>query len=421
MISNSIIKNIHEAKLIKFIKSKGVTREKDDEGMDLHLWVWKIIDENKIQISDINEFLLNDLMYGKRRLIRYYELKNVRKFKQEKNWMGFLENYEHSSLNFNYILTTNLTKDEKVKIAAIQSYSENNSIYKVNILFVYNVKKIKRGNDNIYYSYSYLPVSLDLKLKTMIIKVWNMEDCYEGYTSLDQMEHIYNILKEELEIQINDFSIEPQQVLYKMSKDLFDDFFKQLPNVNKVEMKKLCLPDIIDMFLSDLGLKNVVKDINDKLTMKCDVINVEEEMYKLLQQVALYDYLNDSRIESLLENTDKHISRIRFNDRDNLTASLTSEKGIKCIFDTKTFMCIRNSLDVVENIVHVVLSLKKERGLLSVKYDASDCRYVTFHILHNRYYLEEDFYTLWGLYKEYEKRCIKEVSGNDSQNESQAM
>lgn len=101
-------------------------------------------------------------------------------------------------------------------------------------------------------------------------------------------------------------------------------------------------------------------------------------------------------------NTDKYISRIRFNDRDNLTASLTSEKGVKCIFDAKTFMCVRNSLDLVESIVAIVVTFTKKRGLLSVKYDASDRRYLNIHVLNNRYYTADDFNKIWELYKKYE-------------------
>ena len=39
---------------------------------------------------------------------------------------------------------------------------------------------------------------------------------------------------------------------------------------------------------------------------------------------------------------------------------------------------------------------------MSVKYDASDIRYLSIHVLNNRYYTEEDFNKIWELYKQYE-------------------
>ena len=186
-----------------------------------------------------------------------------------------------------------------------------------------------------------------------------------------------------------------------MSKSLFDDFFKQLPNIEEIIAKKADMSQLAHDLLVGVTLQNAELS-SGKMIMNTDVINVEEEMYKLLQQVALYDYLKDNPITTLLKNTDKYISRIRFNDRDNLTASLTSEKGVRCIFDAKTFMCVRNSLDLVESIVAIVVTFVKEKGLLSVKYDASDRQFLNIHILQNRYYSKEDYSRIWELYKKYE-------------------
>ena len=71
--------------------------------------------------------------------------------------------------------------------------------------------------------------------------------------------------------------------------------------------------------------------------------NLEEELYKMIQQTALYDYREDHALESLLPREEKYVSRIRFSDRDNLSANLTGENGVDCIYDAKTFMCIRDS------------------------------------------------------------------------------
>lgn len=93
-----------------------------------------------------------------------------------------------------------------------------------------------------------------------------------------------------------------------------------------------------------------------------NLIDLEDELYKLLQQTVLLDYLETGDLESLLPDDTIYISKIRFSDQDNLEASLTGENGKDCIYDKRTFMGIRNSLDIVKRIVsmRVIFPQKRE-------------------------------------------------------------
>lgn len=195
-----------------------------------------------------------------------------------------------------------------------------------------------------------------------------------------------------------------------------------LPNNIDVEQKRENLSKIVNELLENISLSNS-EIVNNMKTMNSEVINVEEELFKLIQQIALYDYLKDNNIKSLLQNTDTYISRIRFSDRDNLTASLTSETGVKCIFDAKTFMCVRNSLDLVERIVSIVVTFVNNsgKGLLSVKYDASDHNYLNIHILNSKYYTDDDFKMIWELYEQYESDNTTEVNTVYNEDDAEAM
>ncbi len=260
-------------------------------------------------------------------------------------------------MNFNRIVETTLCKDDKIKVAAVKSNISEKIVNKVDILFVYKMYT-RSSEETQKFIYSYLPVSVDVKNKILSIKVWNREEGEENNTPIDQIDDIFRKLQKDLQFDTQALESNSQAVLYKMSKALFDDFFRKLPNINEIENKKIEIPQLVNDLLFGIRLQNIENQGN-KIAMNTEVIDVKEEMYKLLQQVALYDYLKDHSIKDLLENTDKYISRIRFNDRDNLTASLTSEKGVKCIFDAKTFMCVRNSLDLVESIVAIVVTFTK--------------------------------------------------------------
>lgn len=61
-----------------------MSKNSDELGMDLYIWLGKIIDENRISIEKINKVLFQELEYGDRRLIRIYQLKGTRKIKKKR-------------------------------------------------------------------------------------------------------------------------------------------------------------------------------------------------------------------------------------------------------------------------------------------------------------------------------------------------
>lgn len=219
-----------------------------------------------------------------------------------------------------------------------------------------------------------------------------------------QLDKIYSIVEETLELELdNNRAADPQNVLYDMSKELFNQFFERLPNIKEIDDKRESLSSIIDAMLQNIPLHHVEQK-DGKLYMPDGIINLEEELYRLIQQTALYDYREDHALNTLLPSDEKYISKIRFSDRDNLSANLTGENGVDCIYDAKTFMCIRDSLDIVKRIISLTVNFPRARGVLQVKYEADNYQFLTLHILEGKYYSEEEFQQIWGLYKEYERK-----------------
>ena len=420
-IEKNIIDNVNSKKIDDFIIKQKLPIEKKDMGREKQLLLQDLLNERLITEEAINEFLYKELMFGHRRLVRIYELKTARKIRREGAWSKFFEKYKCDSLKFNRIISTNLHGNEKIKVAAIKSETEYGILQRVEILFVFNMLKGIRKNSNVEYVYSYLPVVFDFEKRILMIKVWNRELGIEENTPNEQLNFVFEKLKMQLEFDIKPISNNPQRILYLMSKDLFENFFNQLPNIGDIEAKRNCLDDIVNILLTDINLKNSERN-GQKVTMNPEIINVQEEIYKLLQQVALFDYLKDKKINTLLNTTeDKYISRIRFNDKDNLSASLTGEKGVKCIYDTKTFMCIRNSLELVARVVSIVVTFVNEKKHITAKYEAIDSNFLNIHILNNRYYTEEEFENIWELYKKYEKRFIAENGTLYTEDNAEAM
>ena len=415
-VTKDIIENIDKSKIRNLLSDNHIPNEEIDNGMEKHLLLNKLMDEQLLSEAVVNEFLYRELMYGHRRLVRVYGLQTARIIKRISEWERFLNTYRCDSMDFNRITSTIMGENEILKVAAMKTEEENGILSKVEILFVFNMLKQNRTTRQFENVNSYIPVHFDFERKMLMLRVWNREMGAEDNTPNAQLEYVFSKLQEVLDFETKPISNNPQHILYKMSKDLFENFFNQLPNIQDIEGKKECLNDIVNDMLSGIALQHVETE-NGKLTMNPGIIDMQEEVYKLIQQAALYDFLKDNSIKELLGNTDKYVSKIRFNDNDNLSASLTGEKGVKCIYDAKTFMCIRNSLDLVETIVSIVVTFIKGKEKLVVKYDSSDNRFLTVHILASKYYSDSDFQEVWELYKKYESKNLRKVSTICRQND----
>ena len=52
------------------------------------------MDSGRISEEEINDFFFEELMSGKRQLVRIYSLKSVRKMKRVQDWTDFVREYD---------------------------------------------------------------------------------------------------------------------------------------------------------------------------------------------------------------------------------------------------------------------------------------------------------------------------------------
>ena len=121
----------------------------------------------------------------------------------------------------------------------------------------------------------------------MIVKVWNQNGIIQESRPQVQLELVYNELKETLDLELDEVrAVDPQNVLYDMSRELFNQFFERLPNIKEIDDQRENLSSIIDIMLQDIPLHHV-EQRDGKLHMPDGIINLEEELYRLIQQTAL--------------------------------------------------------------------------------------------------------------------------------------
>ena len=349
-------------------------------------------------------------MCGEHRLIRVYKLSErcCNLLRNRSSWDDFMHHYDVSELQYNLILTPLKYKSETAKLVYIKSFKSRlkSRLARIDMIYAFKILKSNKETRAVEELNSYLPVTIDLINHELIIKVCNQSGILESSRPKKQLDAVFDELKADLKIELNKNKVRPETVLYDMSRELFNNFYRQLPNIKELDEKRNKLCRVVDLLLQDIKLNHSQKEADGMIHIDPNLIDLEDELYKLLQQTVLLDYLETGDLESLLPDDTIYISKIRFSDQDNLEASLTGENGKDCIYDKRTFMGIRNSLDIVKRIVSMRVIFPQKKGNLTVKYDGTDDKFIGVHILDSRHYNQDELNEAWELYRVYERQRI---------------
>ena len=117
LINKGIIDNVEAAYIETYLRKNGLIPTEDEKGIQLADWINTLIKTNIIEINTFEEFLFNELFWGKRKLIRIYQLGDINKIKYIEDWKDSLEErYGVEKFNFNDILggTTSRKRTHKI-------------------------------------------------------------------------------------------------------------------------------------------------------------------------------------------------------------------------------------------------------------------------------------------------------------------
>lgn len=402
-INQAIIDNVSAEYINIYLNSKKIKFYDDEQGLDLKYKLEKLFGEDRIDLSDFKNFLFDELFWGKRKLIRVYKLDSLNKVKTSDVWLQNLkEKFNIDSLEYNDILNTIPNEYDELQIAAINSEKDHREqLINLKLLFVKYVRI--QENAGMKESVLYFPVEIDFKKKLMYIKTWNRNGLFETNRISELLNYIKTKMSYAFDVNTKVYHSEHKKILYCMSQGLILDIYEKLPAHKEIAK----LDSVIGMFeqqvLEQLPLENKQK-IDGEYLLPEEVIDFNDELYKLLEKVVVSDYFYDIRYDDIWNmDVDTIISRIRFNDTEHVLTSLSGESSELPIFCTKTFMALKKSMEDAKYVERLWIAKKREKGKLQLKYDGTNDDYLDILILSQIRYTQKDLNVAMEMYESYGK------------------
>lgn len=192
-ISQSIIVNVEASYIEQYLNKKGLVRSTEELGQELKYWIDNLLSAGKINIVDFEQFLFNELFWGKRKTIHIYKLDKVKEYKYPEDWENALnEHYNIHSINYCNILKMIPNTTEPRKIVSVQSEeNQKGELIRIRLLFACFIQL--NGERGYKDSVAYIPVELDFERKIMIIKAWTRQHiAHEEHKAENLLDHIKN-------------------------------------------------------------------------------------------------------------------------------------------------------------------------------------------------------------------------------------
>lgn len=411
-LSQSIITNVEESYIQLYLKKKGFVQTDEEKGQELKYWVDNLLKDKKINVEEFEEFLFNELFWGKRKTIRVYKLDKVKNYKYPGDWeLPLEEKYNVVSINFSDILGMIPNCEETRKIVAIRS-EENikGELTRIRLLFACYIQiNGARGYKD---SVSYIPVEIDFNKKIMLIKAWTRQQiAHEEHKADNLMEHIKKIIGIEFKVTTKNYMSEHKKILFLMSKSLIYEAYSHVPTYNEINNIEGSIKKFVEETLGGLSLRNVKPNGNGQHILAEGVMDFEAEIRNVLEGLAISDYFFDRNFDEIWKmGLEAVVARVKFNDEEKVLTSLSGENTTTPIFCTKTFMSLKNRMEESERIETLWITMDRKRGNLNLKFDASNMEYMEILIKYGIRFNEADMNSALEIYEKYETKLNQQVA-----------
>lgn len=404
-LSGSVVVNIGKEYIETYLKRKGLTRTGAELGKEVEFWVDSLLENGALSVDEFEDFLHDELFYGKRKLIRVYEFTEC----NTQDWFSILEgHYDAASQNYSDILGTGVNQEKMLRIASVRSETNyKGDLLWADVLFVHYAEELT--SRNLIETRSYIPVEIDFITKRVYIKAWNRNGLTDDFRPNVLMDKIYSIIETAFQLSTTSRQLQRKQALFSMSQGIIYEIYNKIPAYNQIKSLDESISAFEDEVVNIIDLVNISssnpKDVN------CDVFDLYDELHKVLEKLVVCDYFYNIPYEQIWNlGVRTIISRIRFNDVEHVLTSLSGEESEMPIFCTRTFLALKKSMEDAKLVERLWVANKSDRRTNKYRYDATNEMFLEIMVLSNIRFKREDLQLIMEIYDTYDSEQISGIT-----------
>lgn len=410
-VSGAVIANITENVIKEYLHKEKVYYNVRD-GRDFSYIISDLLDQQVLDEEHFKKFIFNELMYGKRRFIRIYTIRDCRKMRDDSDWLSPLKkDYEVDNLEFNRILDTIVGPGDVSKIAAIHTeYNEKGEMTKINVIFQYYIQL--KGEKGFSDSWSYIPIEIDLIERLLIVKSWRRKGIVDEntYKTAGQMDSVVDWLKQKLNIKCEKVDNMYQKLLFRMNTDLLNKMYEAIPAYRDVSNLDKDIEGFEKIVCNKIALENKIEN-DGKIEIPQKVMDIRDELIKLLQRLTVSDYFYNREFSEVWNlNLPAIVNSVKFTDTENAIAIISSENKTKPVNCGKSFLMLQKAMEESKKIRTICISYRFRNITFKINYDASEPEYIGIGLLSNpKQFNADDLKKIWEMMEQYDTKNLEET------------
>lgn len=410
VLTTLITNNINNGSLFRFLNKNKFHKEFVESGKNYENYITELITSGKISFQTFNDYLFDELSYGKQRETYIFKVHSFNnKIKDSNQLIEIMKsNYNINETYYNKISTTYFSNDdEKKELVAFKIVSrfDDETVSKIKLLFGYKVEVLDK-DDKKQSEHSYVAVEVDLDNKCVVIKVSPKAKVIHDR---HKPESLFRRYKEKVfslfNINVDAFNYTHKVALYRMCEDLYSQIYRKM-----VSTKPVQVDTILDNTTKELRDILKIPDIEMKKTQN-NIFDIKSSLVKLIEHLLISDIIYSKKLGEEIEGVDGFVTYLKFNDGTNVSARLRGENCKDPIFDSETYMALRSPIDNSKKISVLQVIWLSNGEDLRIGYDTNSSEFLNIHFFRNL--SEKDFDYGYSKYTKYEQAVSSKVPGMD--------
>lgn len=402
VISPLITRNFDKTTQKHFLTKYRLYNEYVRKNVSFNEFVQEKIEEGIIKVSELEEFLTEDLLYGNQKTVYVYDLYGEYRKNQDRQIIlnKIQEKFAYvDSLKFHSILRQPLDDEVKELVTVqVETGLDGNTVQK--LILIFSEKTSVYTKDGMHGEYSYITVEVDYSCKVLYLKVKPKTRIIEEMGKPSCLaEKYFEIVSKLLGLIYNPFVNVHKEALCEMNMELYNQIYNKMVQNKPNNMEKF-LDTVANNIFDKLNIDNYKEKV-----IQNNVFNVPDMLTKMVEHILITNILYESAESGIITGVEGLVTYIKYSDGTNISARLRGETYTEPIFSSEAFMALRASINNARRISVLKISWLNEYRGSRVSYDASDANHLQIHFY--KHHTKEEFDYAIKMYRKCEERILQ--------------